>query len=85
MKYAIEMASGSMINITKFHGDQFRNSSDIMLITSTVWESAVLVLPMAGFVKYAVEMGSDGMMYIPTKFHEIPYRGSKIVGGNKYI
>jgi hypothetical protein len=38
--------------VTKFHDDQFR-------------QSAVLIL-LLGFMRHAVEMTSDGMIYIPS-------------------
>jgi hypothetical protein len=36
MKWAVEMGSGGMIYITKFHDGQFRHLSNIMVITATV-------------------------------------------------
>jgi hypothetical protein len=47
MMYAIEMTSDGMTH-TKFHDDQFENSSNIKGITSTIWEAVVLVLQVRG-------------------------------------
>jgi hypothetical protein len=50
---------------TKFYEDWYRRSSNIELITSTIMEAAVLALLMGGiFMKYAVEILSDGIIYV---------------------
>jgi hypothetical protein len=48
----------------KFHDGRFRNSSNIMVIISTIRETVLFVLRMRGFLKYALEMTSAGMTYI---------------------
>jgi hypothetical protein len=50
MVYAVKMTADGM-NIlvhAKFCDDQLRNSSNIKSITSTIWESVVLILPTRG-------------------------------------
>jgi hypothetical protein len=48
----------------KIHDDRSRHWYNIKII-STFWEAAVLVFPTGHFIKYAVEMTSVGMIYIP--------------------
>jgi hypothetical protein len=43
------MGSGGMICVdTKFHGNGFRHSSNIRLITATIEEAAVVILLVGG-------------------------------------
>jgi hypothetical protein len=48
MQYAVEMVSGDMIYVTKFHDNRFRHSSDRTVIISTFSEALLLVLLMEG-------------------------------------
>jgi hypothetical protein len=54
MKYAVEIASGGMKYSIKFHGDLFRHSSIIKIITSIILESGILVLLIWGGGGYGV-------------------------------
>jgi hypothetical protein len=47
----------------KFHEDWRGHSRNIKIITSKIWETAVLVILMGGI--YAVQMASCGMIYTP--------------------
>jgi hypothetical protein len=51
---------------TKYHDDWFKHSSNINAITSTIWEATVLVLLMRGIYDVHVQMGSCGMIYLPS-------------------
>jgi hypothetical protein len=42
--YAIGMAFGGIICIPSFNEDSFRHSSNINVVTITVWKASVLVL-----------------------------------------
>jgi hypothetical protein len=65
---------------TKFHNDRFWYSSNIKDITSTICEASMLGWLINGFLKYATEMVSDGMTYIPCPM-TIRFRySSNIVG-----
>jgi hypothetical protein len=46
MKYTVEMVSDGMIIRIKFHEDLFGHSGNINVITSTIYEAALLVLLM---------------------------------------
>jgi hypothetical protein len=46
-----------------FHDDWLSHSSNNNVITSKIRQSSVLVLRM-GFIKYAIEVASGGLMYI---------------------
>jgi hypothetical protein len=50
---------------SKFHDNRLRHSSNINVITATILEAAILLLPMRGFMKYTVETASCGMICIP--------------------
>jgi hypothetical protein len=43
----------------------FRTWSNIKVIMSTIWKAAVLVLLKKGFTKYAIEMASCAIIYVP--------------------
>jgi hypothetical protein len=49
---------------TKFHDIWFRYLRNIMFITTTVSEAIMLALLIKGFIKYAIEIASCGMIYI---------------------
>jgi hypothetical protein len=76
--YAVEMTLDGMTN-TKF-GDQFRNSSNIKDITSTVWEAIVLALLLRR-ISYVSRW--DGLKWhdIYTKSHDNQFRHSSNVKG----
>jgi hypothetical protein len=51
MKYAVEMVSGGMIYVyvhTKFQDDPLGHSSNMKVVTSTIYEATLLVLLMGG-------------------------------------
>jgi hypothetical protein len=64
---------------TTFYDDRFGDSCNIKVIASTIREKAMLVLLMGGFTKYAIEMTSNGMMYIPS-FNKIGWGVEKLGG-----
>jgi hypothetical protein len=49
---------------TKFNDDRFRHLSVITVITATILEVVMLVLPIEGILKYTVQMTSCGIIYI---------------------
>jgi hypothetical protein len=51
---------------TKFHDDWFRHSSNVKLITSVVWEAALLVLLMGRIYEVRFEMASCDMLCVPS-------------------
>jgi hypothetical protein len=52
---------------TQFHINRLRHSSDTKVITSKISEAIQCwYWCWEGFIKYAVEMTSDGMIYIPS-------------------
>jgi uncharacterized membrane protein YqaE (UPF0057 family) len=51
---------------TNFHGDRFSHSSNIKVIIATIFEAAVLVLLMRGFMEHIIEMGLGAMIYVPS-------------------
>jgi hypothetical protein len=51
---------------TRFHDDQFSHSSNFTAFTSTFRKAAILVLWWEGFMKYAAEMASGSMIYVPS-------------------
>jgi hypothetical protein len=60
---------------TEIDDDRFRHSSNIKVITSEIWDTAVLVLLMGGI--YEVHRWDGFMWYdIQTKFHEDCYKCS---------
>jgi hypothetical protein len=48
MKYIVEIVSNENLKFTKFQQHFFRHSDNIKVITSTICEFVVLVLPMGG-------------------------------------
>jgi hypothetical protein len=51
---------------TESHDDQFRHSSNIEGITSTVWEAVVLVLLVRGIYNVRHWDGVSGMIFLPS-------------------
>jgi hypothetical protein len=44
MKYVIEIASGGVIHVTKFHDDRFRHSNNIKVITHRQQDGLIYLL-----------------------------------------
>jgi hypothetical protein len=64
MKYAVDMASDSMIYIPSF----MKTGTDIQAILRFCLSKfkAVLLVLLMGFMKQATEMGSGAMIYVPS-------------------
>jgi hypothetical protein len=78
-RYATESPSYDMVWFhIKFH-DQFRHSSNVKIIVSTISEASVLVLLMEGFMKFAFQIPSAGMIFI-TNLTEIVPGVQKLLG-----
>jgi hypothetical protein len=65
---------------TEFHSDRFRHSSNVKVITSTIWEPAVFVLLSGGICEVS---RWDGLRFhhIHAKFDKDWFKHSTFVGG----
>jgi hypothetical protein len=75
MKYTDELALDGIILRIKFHDYWFGNSGNIKVITSTIWEAAVLVL-LTGSIHDVCHWDDLTWHDIVTTFHKDWYRRS---------
>jgi hypothetical protein len=76
MKYAIEMGSGDMIYT--YLPSFMKIGRDIPAILrfclGNLKGSNIGITRWEGFIKYAIEIDSDGMIYVCTQFHDDQFR-----------